>query len=378
MRRTRWPQGRQARIAPWSFTAIRPLIFGSVHPRMPGRSHFFHGVASRSLEMTNLPRTGGANETRTRRATACFRAAAWGLMGAAFVAMALGVGGVLSNNDFLGLLPSACLASGYLLHRYAMRRAAADARNILARHPDGFVLLLRCFSMDDYGVIGESGFGPNFEETLVHTLRHIGPVIAVGRPDESLPPIGAARLYIDSGDWQAEVARLMESARAVVLVLFAREPPQATQEAQGFRWEIGQALSCVAGKKLLFALPAAAQLLSGGVRFGNGKKARSRQRSFEVFAESVRKAAPRLIARHADGAQFLRFDSSGQPVPLSARRLKYGHAGFADALQPFFQGLGLPPMTTNTIVLAWRFNEFFRLVVITVLCGWAGLWIFRT
>ena len=291
--------------------------------------------------------------------------------------MALGVGGVLAKHEALGLLPSACLASGYLLHRYAMRRAAEDARNILDRHPDGFVLLLRCFSMDDYGVIGESGFMPNFEETLVHTLRHIGPVIAVGRPGESLPPMGAARLYIDSGDWQAEVARLMEAARAVVLVLFAREAPRATQEAQGFRWEIEHALACVAAKKLLFALPAAAQLLSGGVRFGNGKKARSRQRSFEAFAESVRNAAPLPIARHADGAQFLRFDASGQPVGLAARRLKYGHAGFADALQPFFQGLGLPPMTTNAIVLEWRFNEFFRLVVVTVLCGWAGLLIFR-
>jgi hypothetical protein len=170
----------------------------------------------------------------------------------------------------------------------------------------------------------------------------------------------------------------MEAAQAVVLVLFARQPPQTIQEAQGFRWEVQQALSCVAPKKLLFALPAATQLLSHVVWFGNRKKALAQQRSFEVFAESVQNAAPLLIARHADGAQFLRLDSSGQPVRLAARRLKYGHAGFVDALQPFFQSLGLPPMTTNTIVLEWRFNEFFRLVVMMVLCGWVGLLIYRT
>ena len=325
-----------------------------------------------------MSRASATKEREKHRAKACFRGLAWSSFSLAFSAMALVTAGVLPRNDYLAFFAPACLFAGYLFNRYAMRLAAEDAHSILAQHPNGFVLLLRCFGMDDYRAIGEAGLQPNFEETLVHSLRHIGPVIAVGRPDEPLPPFGAARLYVDSDDWRAEVTRLMEEARAVVLVLFARQPPQGIQEAQGFRWELQQALSRVVPGKILLVLPAATQLLSRVVWFGNKKKALARKRSFDVFAEAVQNAAPHSIAQEAEGAHFLRFDSSGQPVRLSARRLKYGLAGFIDALQPFFRDLGLPPLTTNMIVLEWRFNQFFRLVVMMVLCGWIGLLMSRT
>jgi hypothetical protein len=63
-------------------------------------------------------------------------------------------------------------------------------------------------------------------------------VVAVGKPQEHLPPLGAARLYVRSEDWQSKVKRLMRQAQAVVLVLFTRNLQDQAHKAQGFQWEI--------------------------------------------------------------------------------------------------------------------------------------------
>jgi hypothetical protein len=47
-------------------------------------------------------------------------------------------------------------------------------------------------------------------------LGRYGPVIAVGRPREWTPELGAARFYVDDAHWQEQVSDLMAEARAVV------------------------------------------------------------------------------------------------------------------------------------------------------------------
>jgi hypothetical protein len=69
------------------------------------------------------------------------------------------------------------------------------------------------------------------EESIEHILRRHGPLIAVGRPGESLPPTGAAREYIDGDRWRDRIEQLIEEARLIVVVLGETEGLQFEYEA---------------------------------------------------------------------------------------------------------------------------------------------------
>jgi hypothetical protein len=105
------------------------------------------------------------------------------------------------------------------------------------------VLYLRSFTDDDaagqrYGKLTE-------EEQLAKALAWFGPLLAVGRPGERLPQVGAQRIYLADDVWQVRVAELMTTARLVVI---------RTGASQGFRWEVSQALSTIAPERLLLVV----------------------------------------------------------------------------------------------------------------------------
>ncbi|WP_327296954.1 MULTISPECIES: hypothetical protein [unclassified Streptomyces] len=94
-----------------------------------------------------------------------------------------------------------------------------------------YVLYLRPFSNDavmaalDTDILG-GGAGPanlfflsglTHEEKLVHRFGLFGRVIAVGRPGEHLPPIGAVRGQLPLDDWQSTVSSLIEGAQVVLM-----------------------------------------------------------------------------------------------------------------------------------------------------------------
>ena len=67
------------------------------------------------------------------------------------------------------------------------------------------------------------------EDDLVQTLAQSGPVLAVGRPGEKIPPHGAARIYVEDSEWQDFVRVLTYYARTI----FVR-----VGDTSGFRWEL--------------------------------------------------------------------------------------------------------------------------------------------
>jgi len=84
------------------------------------------------------------------------------------------------------------------------------------------------------------------EEQLVKVLRAIGPVVAVGKPGEKLPELGASRAYVSNEDWRHYVTCLMKEA--VLVVLRPGQTPSVW-------WEISEAVKRVYPERLLFALP---------------------------------------------------------------------------------------------------------------------------
>jgi hypothetical protein len=68
------------------------------------------------------------------------------------------------------------------------------------------------------------------EELIVSLIDPLGPVVAVGKPGERVPPVGAARLYLGD-EWRDVVRDYMK--RSQLVILFAGSTTH-------FAWEIGQ------------------------------------------------------------------------------------------------------------------------------------------
>ena len=91
------------------------------------------------------------------------------------------------------------------------------------------------------------------ENEVVQILDRSGPVLAIGRPREVIPPLGAARIYVHDEDWQNLVRVLTYFARIVFL---------RVGDTSGFIWELRHLRTgCDPLKLLLFFPPT-----SGGKR----------------------------------------------------------------------------------------------------------------
>jgi hypothetical protein len=84
------------------------------------------------------------------------------------------------------------------------------------------------------------------EELLASVLQHIGPVIAIGRPHEKLPQLGAARVYVDQDSWRQTIHDFLAKAALVVLRL---------GETPGFYWEVEQAATRMEPHRILLLVP---------------------------------------------------------------------------------------------------------------------------
>ena len=142
------------------------------------------------------------------------------------------------------------------LFRRSRRHEAVSAAQAMADDPRPPVLYLRSFQDDGSVLIEDQGLpgmqaltratSPvSSEEELARILQNIGPVVAIGKPGEKLPELGAARLYVNHDEWQAVVGALMKQA-ALVVVRVGRSP--------GVLWEIGQALTQIPRERLALVM----------------------------------------------------------------------------------------------------------------------------
>ncbi|WP_051710418.1 hypothetical protein [Streptomyces sp. NRRL S-350] len=144
----------------------------------------------------------------------------------------------------------AAVGAGLLILRRTRLHAARPAARALLLDGRRPVLYLRSF--DDDGIAAEIDDGADFnlhsrEEQLARALGAIGPVIAVGRPGEPLPHLGAARFYLPLDDWKSTVLRLMDLSQLIVLRL---------GQGDGLWWEVEQARATQPAAKLLLLAPA--------------------------------------------------------------------------------------------------------------------------
>lgn len=132
---------------------------------------------------------------------------------------------------------------------------AADALAVARRPP---ILFLRPFSLDalpispiDDGWRGQFNVFSwldkrTFEEHLSSTFEDLGPVIALGRPDEEVAALGAARAYVDDASWRAVVVGLAAMSQFVIVEV---------DETPGTVWEIEHVSRLVGLHSMLIVLP---------------------------------------------------------------------------------------------------------------------------
>jgi len=152
----------------------------------------------------------------------------------------------------------------------------------------------------------EEFFGPQIE-------ARIGPLVALGSPEDYLPPAGAARLYARDSDWQHKLAQLADSA--VMLLMEPDESANLAWELQHLR-QTGLHTKLVVVTRPAIALLSPWRILHWYVRFVR-------------WARGVQATAwPRFVVRMAghgytldaalppDGSAF-GFDDDGRAVLLT-------------------------------------------------------------
>ena len=272
---------------------------------------------------------------------------------------------LLGNALFLG-----GAALGAWLYRVGRRMGQESAAEATARDSRPPILLLRSFSDDHSLRVRRSGLlamltgrftgqAVGFEEVLVRVFAAHGPVLAIGRPGEALPPIGAARAYIPAGgDWKEEVRALAQRSAWIVMVLGSSE---------GFRWELDMVLGLGSPEKVVIALPPLTD--------------ESLQPRWEALRREFRNHGRELPPAFDPEAVLLSFSKHWEPVfSLGRGLIRIGWLGsgakqYERHLRDALAGVAGQTLPKDDVATAPASTAPSPTVTtLLVLCGW-GLWL---
>lgn len=200
------------------------------------------------------------------------------------------------------------------------RRMVRRGSNYSADGPSP-VLYLRSFLADEK----KPGLGgapaSSFEERFVTVLSKLGPVVAIGEPNETLPPLGAHRIYAGDADWHEVVLGLMK--RAICVVLRAGATP-------GLRLEAEMLVHNVDPGRVILATGTVSEPQYGG------------------FASRVGHLFPHGLPPTRGDTLWLTFGSDWSPQPVALAKWKRflgqtmsSYSGIRESLRPFCAHLGI-------------------------------------
>jgi len=151
------------------------------------------------------------------------------------------------------------LVGGTVLFRRGLATMQPSGDELMASDKRRPVLLLRSFA-DESMNIADASLAPTgaqltwgqmsslarMEESIADQLRPFGPLVAIGKPGEALPRLGASRNYYSDAEWQAAALALMRDA--LLIVVIAGVSP-------GLRWELEAIARAGHQSKLLVLMP---------------------------------------------------------------------------------------------------------------------------
>jgi len=92
----------------------------------------------------------------------------------------------------------------------------------------------------------KDGVPSSREEELTELMTRIGPVIAVGRPGEKLPQLGAARVYISDDQWQESIKTYMNQCQLILI---------RAGKTAGLKWELREIINHISPEKVMIYIP---------------------------------------------------------------------------------------------------------------------------
>jgi hypothetical protein len=246
----------------------------------------------------------------------------------------------------LSMLP---LIGVFLLYRSRQHLAKFHSAERL-HDPRPPVVFLRAFQLDSSAKdVVFPLYLITFEERLAAALSPIGPLVALGQPEEALPPPGASRFQETQQTWKDRVVDLFKRARLVVLV-FGTSP--------ALLWETTTAFQMLKPQQLLILgvgrdTPREYEALSRIFKEATGRKLPA--------LRSLRRAISRTALQTRSG---ITFGEGWMPrtLRLSAPfwRLFWGNiwsaAGVHYGLKPVFRANGIewhPYPVSKLEVLGW-------------------------
>ena len=165
---------------------------------------------------------------------------------------------------FLGILGAGIwvwvAALGYLYLKSIFKikqQLAIEVNQLRAKDNRTPILLLRSFE-EDFGTVEKKPYlkisriiidfwpQPIFEHVLIEELWRYGPPVALGRPGEKLPPLGAAREYVVNEDWCQRITNLIEESKLILLII---------GNTESVMWEINKIFEMEALNKLIIVFP---------------------------------------------------------------------------------------------------------------------------
>ncbi len=238
------------------------------------------------------------------------------VIGAIFVAGLLTAGSTAAAAVVTVVAVVASAGARRAIHR-GRRLSAPEADALLATDTRRPVVYLRSFERDEtpyvptlfsrrhrrvfprlFLLFGVTAQQPQtHEERLARALRATGPLVAIGDPRDTLPDLGAARVYVDD-HWQAKILDLIGRAELVVL---------EAEASDGLTWEVSRVVENVAPERVVLSLP-----VDRGGRPLTDRYDAFRQRTEGVFP------APLPVA--IEDAQFIVFDEGWTPLPFAPTR----------------------------------------------------------
>jgi len=206
-----------------------------------------------------------------------------------------------------GLVLYAAIVTVFFLYRYGARHVAPGVAAVQYEDHRAPILLLRSFKDENIQIQRE--FSPvlgifyqflpkRLDEFLEESLRSYGPVIAIGRPKEAVPPLGAAREYAGT-DWELLVERRISESQFVVAILGRTE---------GLAWEMSTIMRLSARDKLILVVPPVLRARDVSERWESISRALKER--FELpanaaliswYGDSVLAATARRFYRQVDG-----------------------------------------------------------------------------
>ncbi len=209
----------------------------------------------------------------------------------------------------LMVLAAICVFGGFKFINFGMRTFQPTAEQLLSSDPRPPVLFLRSFNDDTLTVpLGgrkRSAFSsipfnaipdPTAESGLAATLNRIGPPVAIGRPGEILPQLGAARAYVSDSEWQEKIAQWMRISRTVIMMVHHTTP--------GTHWELNHAVANLPPQGLVLYFP-------------KGKTpGADREAQYAACSDNLIRKFPKGLPASLGSAQFIVFDPDWSPQKI--------------------------------------------------------------